>query len=107
MSASRRKRPNCCVAVRRRYVPILLQKSLMPSANSDSVALMRFAAEAGDDGAAQSRHRAAVYSFSIEEVVPEDHLVRKLAAVLDLSWVHAELALLYNKIVMPSLITEM
>jgi len=40
--------------------PILLQKSLMPSANSDSVALMRFAAEAGDDGAAQSRPRAAV-----------------------------------------------
>ena len=43
-----------------RLVPILLQKSLMPSANSDSVALMRFAAEAGDDGAAQSRPRAAV-----------------------------------------------
>jgi len=31
---------------------ILLQKSLMARANSDSVALMRFAAEAGDDGAA-------------------------------------------------------
>jgi hypothetical protein len=41
-------------------VQILLQKSLMISANSDSVALMRFAAEAGDDGAAQSRSRAAV-----------------------------------------------
>jgi hypothetical protein len=40
--------------------PILLQNSLMPSANSDSVVLMRFAAEAGDDGAAESRPRAAV-----------------------------------------------
>src|SRR5215813_14406322 len=26
------------------------------------------------------------YSFCLEEVVPEDHLVRKVAAVLDLSW---------------------
>jgi hypothetical protein len=32
------------------------------------------------------------YSFCLEEVVPDDHLVRKVAAVLDLSWVHAELA---------------
>src|SRR5258707_3169563 len=32
------------------------------------------------------------YSFCLEEVVPDDHLVRKIAAVLDLSWVHAELA---------------
>jgi hypothetical protein len=35
-----------------RYVPILLRKSLMVLANSDSVALIRFAAEWGDDGAA-------------------------------------------------------
>jgi hypothetical protein len=41
-------------------VPILLQKLLMARTNSDSVALMRFAAEAGDDGAAESRPRAAV-----------------------------------------------
>jgi transposase len=27
------------------------------------------------------------YSFCLEEVVPDDHLVRKIAAVLDLSWV--------------------
>jgi transposase len=32
------------------------------------------------------------YSFSLEEAVPDDHLVRKIAAVLDLSWVHADLA---------------
>ena len=52
--------PICCGA----YVgswQILLQKSLMASANSDSVAVtMRFAVEAGDDGAAQSRPTAAV-----------------------------------------------
>jgi hypothetical protein len=31
------------------------------------------------------------YSFRLDEVVPDDHLVRAIAAVLDLSWVHAEL----------------
>jgi hypothetical protein len=43
-----------------RFVPILLKKSLMISGSSDSVAVMRFAVEAGDDGAARSRSRAAV-----------------------------------------------
>ena len=36
--------------------------------------------------------RQLFYSFSLEEAVPDDHLVRKIAAVLDLSWVHAEFA---------------
>ena len=36
--------------------------------------------------------RQLFYSFSLEEAVPDDHLVRKIVAVLDLSWVHAELA---------------
>jgi len=42
----------------------LMQKALMASANSDSVARMRFAAEAGDDGAAQSGPRAAILFIS-------------------------------------------
>jgi len=37
-----------------RYQLILLQKSLMVSTINDSLALTRFVAEAGDDGAAQS-----------------------------------------------------
>src|SRR5262249_3996866 len=49
----------CCGALRR-YWQILLQKSLMTSSRSDSLVQMRFAAEAGDDGAAQSRPTAAV-----------------------------------------------
>ena len=32
------------------------------------------------------------YSFNLDNAVPGDHLVRKIAAVLDLSWVHTELA---------------
>ena len=42
------------------------------------------------------------YSFCLDEVVPDDHLVRAIAAVLDLSWVHAELASYYPKIGRPS-----
>src|SRR5918994_72333 len=43
------------------------------------------------------------YSFCLDEVVPDDHLVREIAAVLDLSWVHAELAPYYPKIGRPSI----
>jgi hypothetical protein len=28
------------------------------------------------------------YSFCLDEVVPDDHRVREIARVLDLSWVH-------------------
>ena len=30
------------------------------------------------------------YSFRLDDAVPDDHPVRAIAAVLDLSWVHAE-----------------
>ena len=43
------------------------------------------------------------YSFCLDEVVPDDHLVREIAAVLDLSWVHAELAPHYSPIGRPSI----
>ncbi len=37
------------------------------------------------------------YFFSLDEAVPDDHPVRAIAAVLDFSWVHSELASLYPK----------
>jgi transposase len=43
------------------------------------------------------------YSFCLDEVVPDDHLVRQIAAVLDLSWVHAELAPYYSRMGRPSI----
>jgi transposase len=43
------------------------------------------------------------YSFCLDEVVPDDHLVRSIAAVLDLSWVHTELAPHYSPIGRPSI----
>jgi hypothetical protein len=32
------------------------------------------------------------YSFCLEEMVPDDHQVRAIASVLDLSWVYGELS---------------
>src|SRR5215207_9960855 len=43
------------------------------------------------------------YCFHLEEAVPDDHLAREIAAVLDLSWVHAELAPYYPSIGRPSI----
>jgi hypothetical protein len=38
--------------------------------------------------------RHLFYEFRLDEAVPEDHFVRKVDAVLDLSWVHADQATL-------------
>src|SRR6476469_8527608 len=43
------------------------------------------------------------YSFCLEEAVPDDHLVRAIAAVLDLSWVHGELGPYYSRLGRPSI----
>ena len=43
------------------------------------------------------------YSFRLDEAVRDDHLIRQIAATLDLSWVHSELAPFYPKIGRPSI----
>jgi transposase len=43
------------------------------------------------------------YSFRLDETVPDDHPVREIAAVLDLSWVHSELAPYYPRLGRPSI----
>jgi multidrug transporter EmrE-like cation transporter len=43
------------------------------------------------------------YCFNLEEAVPRDHLVRAVAGVLDLSWVHTELAPRYSHLGRPSI----
>ena len=42
------------------------------------------------------------YEFRLDEAVPDDHLVRKIDGVLDLSWVHGELAPHYPTLGRPS-----
>src|SRR6187401_2358787 len=43
------------------------------------------------------------YSFDLDKVVPSDHLVRQIDGVLDLSWVHEELAPYYSHTGRPSI----
>src|SRR6202049_304026 len=43
------------------------------------------------------------YSFRLDEAVPDDHPVREIAAVLDLSWVYSELAPYYPRLGRPSI----
>jgi transposase len=47
--------------------------------------------------------RQLFYSFCLEDAVPGDHLVRAIAEVLDLSWVHTELAPHYSNVGRPSI----
>jgi len=44
-----------------------------------------------------------LYAFNLDEVVPPDHLVRQIDGVLDLSWVHKELAPYYSHTGRPSI----
>ena len=43
------------------------------------------------------------YSFDLDKVVPSDHLVRQIDGVLDLGWVHKELASYYSHTGRPSI----
>jgi len=47
------------------------------------------------------------YSFSLEEIVPDDHLVRKIATFVDLAWVRKELAPYYSSTGRPSIDPEL
>src|SRR6476469_1606071 len=44
-----------------------------------------------------------LYAFDLDKVVPPDHLVRQIDRVLDLSWVHKELAPYYSHTGRPSI----
>ncbi len=44
-----------------------------------------------------------LYAFDLDEVVPPDHLVRQIDGVLDLSWLHRELAPYYSHTGRPSI----
>jgi len=47
------------------------------------------------------------YEFNLDDVVPPDHLVRKIDAMLDLGWVHKELAPYYSHTGRPSIDPEL
>src|SRR2546430_11599447 len=79
----------------------------MASARSDSVVATRCAAEAGMMGRLNHDQEQLFYSFSLEEAVPDDRLVREIAAVLDLAWVRVELATYYSSTGRPSIDPEL
>src|SRR5262245_45507549 len=47
------------------------------------------------------------YAFCLDDLVPDDHRVREIAAVLDVSWVHTELAPYYSPLGRPSIDPEL
>ncbi len=47
------------------------------------------------------------YEFCLEDRVPADHLLRKIDAVLDLSWLRGELKAHYSDIGRPSICPEL
>src|SRR6266540_882767 len=75
----------------------------MVAANSDSVPY--YDSQRGNSMMGQlNRNQGQLfYSFCLEEVVPADHLVRDIAAVLDLDWVRTELAPYYSPLGRPSI----
>ena len=47
------------------------------------------------------------YAFDLDKVVPADHLVRQIDSMIDLSWVHKELAPYYSHTGRPSIDPEL
>ena len=58
-------------------------------------------------GRRKSEQGQLFYAFDLEAVVPDDHQVRRIAAVLDLSWVRTELAPHYSHTGRPSIDPEL
>ena len=58
-------------------------------------------------GQRKSEQGQLFYSFDLDAVVPGDHLARRIAAVLDLSWLRRELAPHYSHIGRPSIDPEL
>jgi transposase len=73
--------------------------------NADSFLLLtREAAMMGEKSGAQGR---LFYQFDLDEVVPADHLLRKIDSVLDLSGLRAQLAPFYSNTGRPSIDPEL
>ena len=54
-------------------------------------------------GRREGKQGQLFYSFDLDKVVPSDHLVRQIDGVLDIGWVHKELAAYYSHTGRPSI----
>ena len=57
-------------------------------------------------GAPVGQQDRLFYEFDLEAMVPEEHLLRRIDAVLDLSWLRGELKAHYSDIGRPSISQE-
>ena len=83
------------------------RSSLKIAANADSLTQRQLQRGQVKKGRLDRDQGKLFYSFDLEDAVPEDHQVRAIAAVLDLSWVRAELAPHYPKMGRPSIDPEL
>ena len=75
----------------------------MGAAKRDSVELKRSMSGGRDMmGRLTAGQGQLFYAFHLDEVVPADHVVRRVDAVLDLGWIHQELAPFYSNTGRPS-----
>ena len=58
-------------------------------------------------GAPVGRQERLFYEFDLEEMVPADHLLRRIDTVLDLGWLRSELAPHYRHLGCPSVDPEL
>jgi transposase len=58
-------------------------------------------------GRLESTQDQFFYNFCLDDIVPADHLVRRIDAVLDLSWLHGELEPYYSHTGSPSIDPEL
>src|SRR5262249_38596958 len=87
-----------------RFTPECVAKlSLRPWANRGSVGLKDDSRERSMMGRREGGQGQFFYAFDLDKVVPPDHLVRQIDAMLDLSWVHKELAAYYSHTGRPSI----
>ena len=73
----------------------------------DSVLLTRMRRTRSMMGRLKNDQGQLFYEFDLSDAVPEDHLVRKIDAALDLSWLRSELAPHYSTMGRPSIDPEL
>src|SRR5262249_33267019 len=102
-SIGQKRKGSCRAILVRFHRDCVAKHSLRGGLNRDSV---------GRDGDSRGRPMMGrreggqgqfFYEFDLDEVVPADHLVRQIDGLLDLSWVHKELAPYYSRTGRPSI----
>jgi transposase len=88
-------------------VPIVCRKALKLGGERNAFPARDWRGERTMMGRRNQSQRQLFYKFRLEAKVPDDHLVRKIKALLDLSWVYAELAAYYPEIGRPSIDPEL